>query len=89
VFSHNDLGIEHVLGTPATAAVTGVIDWGDAALIDPACDFGLLYRDLGAAALPTRRACGEFGQGDPVVAAEPVIGGQPGQPGRPTPPPHY
>ena len=26
VFSHNDLGIEHVLVDPATAAVTGILD---------------------------------------------------------------
>ncbi|MFC6083263.1 phosphotransferase family protein [Sphaerisporangium aureirubrum] len=51
VFSHNDLGIEHVLMDPATGAVTGVIDWTDAALTDPAYDLGLLYRDLGPAAL--------------------------------------
>ncbi len=51
VFSHNDLGIEHVLVDPATLEVTGVIDWSDAALVDPAYDFGLLLRDLGAAAL--------------------------------------
>lgn len=52
VFSHNDLGIEHVLVAPAAGTVTGVIDWGDAALTDPARDFGLIYRDLGPAALP-------------------------------------
>ncbi|WP_106401706.1 phosphotransferase family protein [Actinocorallia populi] len=46
-FSHNDLGIEHVLVDPATWEVTGVIDWSDAAITDPAHDFGLLYRDLG------------------------------------------
>jgi aminoglycoside phosphotransferase (APT) family kinase protein len=51
VFSHNDLGIEHVLVDPDTAAVTGVLDWTDAALVDPAYDFGLLLRDLGPAAL--------------------------------------
>lgn len=51
VFSHNDLGIEHVLVDPVTWAVTGVIDWSDAAIVDPAYDFGLLYRDLGPAAL--------------------------------------
>jgi aminoglycoside phosphotransferase (APT) family kinase protein len=51
VFSHNDLGIEHVLVDPDTAAVTGVLDWTDAALVDPAYDFGLLQRDLGPAAL--------------------------------------
>jgi aminoglycoside phosphotransferase (APT) family kinase protein len=53
VFSHNDLGIEHVLVDPRTWTVTGVIDWSDAAIVDPACDFGLLYRDLGPAALRT------------------------------------
>ncbi|WP_344317155.1 aminoglycoside phosphotransferase family protein [Acrocarpospora pleiomorpha] len=51
VFSHNDLGIEHVLVDPATRTVTGIIDWSDAAIVDPAYDFGLLYRDLGPAAL--------------------------------------
>jgi aminoglycoside phosphotransferase (APT) family kinase protein len=40
VFSHNDLGIENVLVDPDTAAVTGVLDWADAALVDPAYDFG-------------------------------------------------
>jgi aminoglycoside phosphotransferase (APT) family kinase protein len=51
VFSHNDLGIEHVLISPDTQAITGVIDWSDAAFADPAYDFALLYRDLGPAAL--------------------------------------
>jgi aminoglycoside phosphotransferase (APT) family kinase protein len=52
VFSHNDLGIEHVLVDPRSGAVTGVIDWSDAALVDPAYDYGLLFRDLGPVALP-------------------------------------
>jgi aminoglycoside phosphotransferase (APT) family kinase protein len=51
VFSHNDLGIEHVLVDPARWTVTGVIDWSDAAIADPARDFGLVYRDLGDVAL--------------------------------------
>lgn len=51
VFSHNDLGIEHVLVEPAGGAVTGIIDWSDAALVDPAADFGLILRDLGPHAL--------------------------------------
>ncbi|GAB3830421.1 hypothetical protein GCM10028799_57630 [Kribbella italica] len=50
-FSHNDLGIEHVLVAPGTGKVTGVIDWSDAAVCDPARDFGLILRDLGPAAL--------------------------------------
>lgn len=51
VFSHNDLGIEHVLVDPRHGTVTGIIDWSDAALVDPATDFGLIYRDLGPDAL--------------------------------------
>jgi aminoglycoside phosphotransferase (APT) family kinase protein len=53
VFTHNDLGIEHVLVDPDTWAVTGVIDWSDAAFADPAYDVGLLHRDLGPAAAAT------------------------------------
>jgi aminoglycoside phosphotransferase (APT) family kinase protein len=51
VFSHNDLGIEHVMIDPTSGAATGVIDWTDAALVDRAHDFGLIYRDLGPEAL--------------------------------------
>lgn len=47
VFSHHDLGIEHVLVDPRSCRVTGVIDWSDAAITDPAHDYGLVYRDLG------------------------------------------
>ncbi|WP_187414614.1 phosphotransferase family protein [Nonomuraea sp. PA05] len=46
-FCHNDLGAEHVLVDPATSTITGIIDWTDAAITDPAHDFALLYRDLG------------------------------------------
>lgn len=46
VFCHNDLGAEHIL-VDDTGAVTGVIDWTDAAVADPAVDFARLYRDLG------------------------------------------
>ncbi|KLL09533.1 bifunctional AAC/APH [Protofrankia sp. BMG5.30] len=53
VFSHNDIGIEHVLVDPATGLVTGVIDWSDAALTDSAYGIGLLCRDLGDVALTT------------------------------------
>lgn len=49
VLCHNDLGAEHVLVDPATGAVTGVIDWSDAAIADPARDLGLIHRDLGPA----------------------------------------
>ncbi|MER5336717.1 phosphotransferase [Micromonospora sp. NPDC002717] len=51
VFTHNDLGIEHVLVDPDKGEVTGIIDWGDAAIADPAYDFGLICRDLGPHAL--------------------------------------
>ena len=48
-FSHLDLGAEHVLvaddGTGTR--VTGVIDWDDAAVGDPALDLALVLRDLG------------------------------------------
>ncbi|GIH76460.1 phosphotransferase family protein [Planobispora longispora] len=47
VFCHNDLGDEHVLVDPGTDAVTGIIDWTDAAIADPAYDLALIYRDLG------------------------------------------
>lgn len=50
-FSHNDLGIEHVLVDPAGWPVRGVIDWADAAIVDPALDFGRIHRDLGPAAV--------------------------------------
>lgn len=44
-FCHNDLGAEHLLVDGA--AITGVIDWTDAAVADPAVDLGRLHRDLG------------------------------------------
>jgi aminoglycoside phosphotransferase (APT) family kinase protein len=66
VLCHNDLGIEHVLVDPAAGTVTGVIDWSDAAITDPAHDLGLLHRDLGPAALETAlRRCGA----DPATLA--------------------
>ncbi|PXW34106.1 UNVERIFIED_CONTAM: phosphotransferase family enzyme [Williamsia faeni] len=33
---HNDLGAEHLLIDPISGALTGIIDWTDAALTDPA-----------------------------------------------------
>lgn len=69
VFSHNDLGIEHVLFDPATRRVSGVIDWSDAAMTDPAYDFALLYRDLGPAALdPALTTYRARVTADPVLA---------------------
>ncbi|MGW5266501.1 phosphotransferase family protein [Microbispora sp. NPDC004025] len=46
-FCHNDLGAEHVLAEAETSTVTGVIDWTDAAIADPAYDLALVFRDLG------------------------------------------
>ncbi|MEV4134792.1 phosphotransferase [Dactylosporangium sp. NPDC049742] len=46
VLAHADLGAEHILERDGT--VTGVIDWTDAAVTDPALDFARLYRDFGA-----------------------------------------
>ncbi|MGI5240114.1 phosphotransferase [Dactylosporangium sp. CA-139066] len=45
VLAHADLGAEHIL--ERDGAVTGVIDWTDAAVTDPALDFARLYRDFG------------------------------------------
>jgi aminoglycoside phosphotransferase (APT) family kinase protein len=45
VLAHTDLGAEHVLA--ADGRLTGVIDWTDAAVTDPAVDFGRLFRDFG------------------------------------------
>jgi aminoglycoside phosphotransferase (APT) family kinase protein len=46
-FCHNDLGAEHVLVDAGVGTITGVIDWTDAAITDPARDLALVYRDLG------------------------------------------
>ncbi|MEV1172161.1 aminoglycoside phosphotransferase family protein [Nonomuraea sp. NPDC049784] len=46
-FCHNDLGAEHVLVDASAGTITGIIDWTDAAITDPAHDFALIYRDLG------------------------------------------
>jgi len=44
---HRDLNTEHVLFDPATGTLTGVIDWGDAGIDDPAVDFAGIRRQLG------------------------------------------
>jgi aminoglycoside 2''-phosphotransferase len=46
---HRDLITEHVLWNPTTGSLTGVIDWGDAGIDDPAVDFAGLRRQLGEA----------------------------------------
>jgi aminoglycoside phosphotransferase (APT) family kinase protein len=49
VLVHSDLGAEHILHLDGR--LTGVIDWSDAAVGDPALDFARLYRDFGEAFL--------------------------------------
>jgi aminoglycoside phosphotransferase len=57
VLAHTDLGAEHLLAADGT--LTGVIDWSDAAITDPALDFARPYRDFGPAFLDaTLRAYG-------------------------------
>lgn len=46
IAQHNDLGAEHIL-VDDHGTVTGIIDWTDVALTDPARDIGSIYRDLG------------------------------------------
>ncbi len=36
---HNDLWAEHILVDPRSGIVSGIIDWGDAVISDPAVDF--------------------------------------------------
>ncbi|MDA0174244.1 phosphotransferase [Solirubrobacter taibaiensis] len=52
-FIHGDLGAEHVFADGDR--ITGVIDWGDAAIGDPAIDHGRLLRDFGAPDHPRAR----------------------------------
>ncbi|MBC9957536.1 phosphotransferase family protein [Yimella sp. cx-51] len=46
VFSHNDLGEDHIF-VDADGTASGVIDWSDAVIGDPARDLALLMLDLG------------------------------------------
>jgi len=45
VLVHGDLGAEHLLVDGGR--LSGVVDWSDAAVSDPAVDFGRLLRDFG------------------------------------------
>jgi aminoglycoside phosphotransferase (APT) family kinase protein len=65
-FCHNDLGAEHVLVDVEENAVTGIIDWTDAAIADPARDLALIYRDLGPEIFELTLACyeGRFDDAD-------------------------
>lgn len=46
---HRDLGPEHILCDPETGRLTGIIDWGDAWIGDPAIDFAGTWGGLGRA----------------------------------------
>jgi len=62
VLAHADLGAEHLLA--ADGRLTGVLDWSDAAVTDPALDFARLYRDFGPAFLDT--ALRAYGRDSPA-----------------------
>ena len=47
VFCHNDVRDDHVMVDPASGRVTGIIDWGDAVLGDPALDLATVLTDFG------------------------------------------
>lgn len=47
VLLHRDLAVEHILCDPARGRITGVIDWGDASVGDPAFDFTGLFMECG------------------------------------------
>ena len=47
VFCHNNLGAENLLVDEDVDRLSGVIDWTDAAITDPALDLAPVYRDLG------------------------------------------
>ena len=49
VVAHADLGAEHIL--ELGGMLTGIIDWSDAAITDPALDFARVYRDFGPGVL--------------------------------------
>ncbi len=49
VLAHADLGAEHLL--ESGGELTGIIDWADAAVTDPALDLARPYRDFGPAFL--------------------------------------
>jgi len=44
---HNDLWAEHVLIDQHTGCVSGIIDWGDAAIGDPTVDLGCIFAQYG------------------------------------------
>ncbi|WP_152365381.1 phosphotransferase family protein [Microlunatus speluncae] len=63
---HGDLSPTNLLADPATAALTAIIDWGDAAWADPATDFAKLPLRAVPYALDGYLAA--LGVGDPEIA---------------------
>lgn len=53
---HNDLAAEHVLCDPVAGTVTGIIDWSDIAIGDPAADFAGMFHWGGEAFVARVRA---------------------------------
>ena len=49
VLTHRDLGGDHILCTPEHGHITGILDWGDLAIGDPAHDFVRLVAERGKA----------------------------------------
>jgi aminoglycoside phosphotransferase (APT) family kinase protein len=62
--AHQDLGSEHVFVDGDDVQITGVIDFSDAAVSDPALDLGLVLRDLGRDVFPAAVAAFTAGGGD-------------------------
>ncbi|MDQ3505904.1 MAG: phosphotransferase [Actinomycetota bacterium] len=66
MLAHTDLGAEHLLDDGSR--LTGIIDWSDAGLADPALDFARLYRDFGPAFLDDAlRAYGGLPEAGPRI----------------------
>ncbi|HUQ39077.1 MAG TPA: phosphotransferase [Acidimicrobiales bacterium] len=59
---HNDLGAEHVLVDETSGAPTGIIDFEDATVGDPAIDLTPLVAALGPGALPTLSGDRDLGE---------------------------
>ncbi|PYI53407.1 phosphotransferase family protein [Paenibacillus flagellatus] len=67
---HGDLSPDHYLMDPAMTELTGVIDFGDAAIGDPDCDYVYLLEDCGETF--TRQVMAYRGQVDPDARIEKV-----------------
>lgn len=68
---HGDLGAEHILMDPGTGTLTGLIDWSDAVVGDPANDFVGVAATWGRAGLD--RALEAYGPTDPGLRARAVF----------------